>query len=205
MYKDISELSDELLDFIKYHYPGRFLTEDGMVDFRDADFYNLNLTYMEFIDCDFTGAEFRGTNLDETKFINCILTDTCLDPNNETNGRLHWPFPPDEKGYVKAYRTRIFARTCNEYEHRVLVDGETVRAKVFSTDENTACHPGLGIWPTFVEAYNYSLGFSAYYEPLANTIIEVKVHIDDIEEAGVPYYKKWRCKEFTVVKGVDII
>jgi len=106
-----------------------------------------------------------------------MLTDTCLDPENEPNADV----AAFERcgDFVIGYRTRK-ARHIDKYR-----DGRTYSADVFSTAD-TECHPGLYIYPTVTQVKEWTI---------EQEIIRVHVRPCDVHRAG----SKWRCREFLVI------
>jgi len=160
------------------------------VDFSGVDFTGETLNFRSFWNCLFVNSRLESVSMEETVFNNCDLYGTILDPNKTFD-------PPSIhalnvaglnlfNGKVYGYRTlksRHFGST--EYVPR----DEPYKAPYFSTDKETACHPGIYLAGIKYLNYEYGDGFYARVYCLHNEMIQAA--------------DKFRCKRLWVTKIVD--
>lgn len=118
-----------------------------------ADFRNTILISAMMNDADLNGALLSGSDLYECTMHGADLSNTVLDPLNFIPG-LPDCFEEDQSmpGWVIGYRTRSTSSA-----GRYLVDNRIYGCEVFSTCQETKCHPGWYLWPTVSEAYNWGI------------------------------------------------
>jgi len=139
-----------------------------------ANMWGADLREAHLWDAHLEDANLRGANLRGAH-----LQNTCLDPENVPNGRVT-AFERTPDGLIIGYRTR---KAGHIDRYRV---GRHYSADFFSTAD-TECHPGLYLCPTIEDARKHG-----------EDIIMVHTRPEHVHQAG----KKYRCREFFVVKEV---
>ena len=133
-----------------------------------ANLSGANLFGANLFEADLSGADLSGADLSGAD-----LSETVLDPKNIPNQK--WQnFEELDKDWIIGYRTRS-----TQAAGRILIDNRIYGCPVFSTCENTECHPGWYLWPTLEQ----SKQFSEYSEKF----IKVKTRKIDIHKAGTKY------------------
>ncbi len=132
------------------------------VDFRDsklggaifrntklngADFEYANLGFTDFERADLSDVNLEHTNLKNAYFGDANLTNTCLDPDNLPNMKATgFERFSSRSGMIWCigYRTLNSHYMNHSYRYEV---GKLYEAPLFSTAEDTECHPGLYVQP----------------------------------------------------------
>lgn len=148
---------------------------------RKASLCQANLSYAKLDE-----ANLVGTNLWETNLQQAGLAGTVLDPNNVPNGDVRG-FERTQEGRVVGYRSREAGHIYGGYR-----DGRYYSADVFSTCDETECHPGLYIWPT--------LHLARKSLTVPGEIIRVETEPKEVHHVG----NKWRCRWFYVIGKVEL-
>ena len=89
-------------------------------------------------------------NLFRANLSKADLYKTILDPQNQPNQRWQ-EFKEIDTDWITGYRTRTTSAA-----GKILVNGRIYGCEIFSTCENTECHPGWYLWPTLEKAQKFS-------------------------------------------------
>ena len=144
------------------------LAQEKKTNLSGADLFGANLSGANLFEADLYRANLSGADLSGAD-----LSETVLDPKNIPNQK--WQnFEELDKDWIIGYRTRS-----TQAAGRILIDNRIYGCPVFSTCENTECHPGWYLWPTLEQ----SKQFSEYSEKF----IKVKTRKIDIHKAGTKY------------------
>ena len=172
-------------------------------DLREADCAGANLYLADLCEADLRGADFTGANLSNACLRSANLSgadlvwtnlnladfrDTCLDPERSpkdaTQALVDAGFRI-EHGLVYGFRTKH-----SLHADRITYLPGTYVAPVFSTDENSDCHPGIYFAPEQWLRKTYAS---------EEKLVRIVSRISDVCAAG----DKFRTKELMVLPDID--